>query len=57
MFRIVTSIRFSKSELGTRNTEFFNRVKGHQKKFKLHEKARDVDQHEADKWASSHSKK
>ena len=47
----------SSSELGGKNAEFYNRVKGHQKKFNLHEKTRDIKQQDIDKWASEHSKK
>lgn len=37
-------LQYYNSELGTRNTEFFNRVKSHQKKFNLHEKTMHIKQ-------------
>jgi hypothetical protein len=33
----------SNSELGTRNAEFFNRIRSHDKKFKLHEKTMHIE--------------
>jgi len=50
--RLLTSrALYFASDLGARNTEFFNRVKSHQKKFKLHEKTKDIKQQDIDKWA------
>lgn len=49
--------KFFNSELGNRNTEFFNRVRSHEKKFKLHEKTMHVKQEDINKWTASHSKK
>jgi hypothetical protein len=54
---LIKQLRFCNSELGIRNTEFFNRVKSHQKKFNLHEKTMHIKQQNIDKWASEHSKK
>lgn len=54
---LVKRVQYCNSELGARNTEFFNRVKSHQKKFNLHEKTMHIKQEDVDKWAASNSKK
>jgi hypothetical protein len=49
--------RYLNSELGSRNAEFFNRVKAHEKKFKLHEKTMNIKQEDINKWTAEQSKK
>ena len=49
--------RYWSSELGSKNAEFFERVKSHEKKFKIHEKAMHIKQEDIHKWSASQSKK
>ena len=45
------------SDLGARNTAFQGRMKRHQKGFNLHEKARDIEEGDVERWVSGTSRK
>ena len=54
---LVRQGKYFNSELGSRNAEFFNRVRAHEKKFKLHEKTMNIKQEDINKWTAGQSKK